>query len=187
MRKAPQKHLFYVSKFIPPQVPSLSVEIPFLVYLLNQEDRLVFTDVDGTITEEDVTGRVFPAFGIKVRRSRSFKKQIGCTSPFHQANHDGVVKLYDEIVRNGYVMIYLTGRSMGEDSGLREYLFEVGEKLLMTSLSLSLSISTQQTERFIAVSTFSRGLYARLICTSSCLTFVIFLEQTRLAQLSRPR
>ena len=42
------------------------MEVPFLVYLLDRHDRLVFTDVDGTITEEDVRGRVFPTFGIKV-------------------------------------------------------------------------------------------------------------------------
>ena len=62
--------------------------------------------MDGTITEEDVAGRVFPVFGFK-------------------ANHDGVVKLLDGVARNGYTVVYLTARSMGEDAGLREYLFEV--------------------------------------------------------------
>ena len=73
---------------------------------MDQDDKLVVTDVDGTITETDVRGRIFPEFGFKV-------------------NHDGVVKLFDNVVRNGYTMIYLTARSMAEDTDTREYLFEV--------------------------------------------------------------
>ena len=58
------------------EVPSLSVRIPFLVYRLRHDDKLVFTDVDGTITEEDVAGRVFPAFGFKVFEFElKFRKQ----------------------------------------------------------------------------------------------------------------
>ncbi len=58
------------------EVPSLSVRIPFLVYRLRHDDKLVFTDVDGTITEEDVAGRVFPAFGFKVFEFEfNFRKQ----------------------------------------------------------------------------------------------------------------
>ncbi len=77
-----------------------------MVYLLPRDARLLVTDVDGTITSTDVGGRIYPTFGIK-------------------ANHDSVVKLIDGAVRNGLHAIYLTGRSMGEDEGLREYLFEV--------------------------------------------------------------
>jgi phosphatidate phosphatase PAH1 len=40
------------------KVPSLNVEIRFIVYLLDQDEKIVFTDVDGTITVSDVVGKV---------------------------------------------------------------------------------------------------------------------------------
>ena len=88
------------------QVPSLKTEVRFLVYLFDQDAKLVATDVDGTITTEDISGRVFPTLGFKT-------------------NHEGVVKLFDEIVKNGYVVVYLTARPMAEDTTTRKYLFEV--------------------------------------------------------------
>ena len=35
------------------------------------------------------------------------------------------MELYDKIARNGYQLIYLTARSMGDDQDTREYLFQV--------------------------------------------------------------
>ena len=102
-------------------VSELGVEIPFLVYLLDYDNKLVITDVDGTITEQDVKGRVFPTFGFK-------------------ANHDGIVRLLDKVVQNGYVVVYLTGRSMGEDHDTRTYLFEVFWKWKATQIIECVSV-----------------------------------------------
>ncbi len=77
----------------------------FLVYLIEQTDRLVLTDIDGTITKANIRGRVYPAFGL-------------------DAHQEGVVDLFDDAVRHGYTMFYLTGRSMAEDESTRSYLFE---------------------------------------------------------------
>ena len=49
-------------------VESISVEIPFSVFLLDQTSRLVITDIDGTITESDVKGFVFPQLGIEAHQ-----------------------------------------------------------------------------------------------------------------------
>ena len=38
-------------------VPSLDVEIRFIVYLYRQDTRFILTDVDGTITESDIKGQ----------------------------------------------------------------------------------------------------------------------------------
>ena len=42
------------------------------------------------------------------------------------ADHAGVVELYDKVAKNGYQLIYLTARSMGDDQDTRKYLFKVG-------------------------------------------------------------
>lgn len=87
-------------------VDSLSIRIPFNVFLYEQNARFVLTDVDGTITETDVKGHVFPMFGFT-------------------AHHEHVVELFHKIADNGYQIVYLTARSIAQDVDTREYLFEV--------------------------------------------------------------
>ena len=87
-------------------VDSLSIRIPFNVFLYEQNARFVLTDVDGTITETDVKGHVFPMFGFT-------------------AHHEHVVELFHKIADNGYQIVYLTARSIAQDVDTREYLFQV--------------------------------------------------------------
>ncbi len=87
-------------------IEDLGVRIGFKMYLFDQRDKFVISDVDGTITESDMRGHVLPHFG-------------------SDADHDDVVKLYHKIGRNGYNLIYLTARSIAMDGTTREYLFEV--------------------------------------------------------------
>ena len=63
------------------------------------------TDIDGTITESDIKGHVFPIFGFS-------------------AHHDHVVEMFHKIGDNGYNVVYLTARSIASDIDTREYLFE---------------------------------------------------------------
>ena len=49
-------------------VDSLDIEIPFSIYFLGQDSRLVVTDIDGTITESDVKGFVFPQLGLEAHQ-----------------------------------------------------------------------------------------------------------------------
>ena len=116
------------------RVPSLDVEIRFIVYLIKQDAKIVFTDVDGTITVSDVVGKVGGGHGKKecleniqpVLPFFSFSRQV---YPYFgvDADHAGVVELYDKIAKNGYQIIYLTARSMGDDKDTREYLFKVNK------------------------------------------------------------
>ena len=67
--------------------------------------------MDGTISESDFKGHVFPYFGFT-------------------ADHDYVVELFHKIAENGYKMVYLTARSIAQDKDTRGYLFEVSTYIL---------------------------------------------------------
>jgi phosphatidate phosphatase PAH1 len=49
-------------------VGSLNVEVPFSVFFFGQGSRLVVTDIDGTITESDVKGVVYPQLGMEAHQ-----------------------------------------------------------------------------------------------------------------------
>ena len=86
-------------------VKDLDIEIPFAIYLLNQKDRLVITDVDGTITTSNTIGYICGSFGYDV-------------------HHDGAVELFEKFNTLGYIMIYLSARPLGENyEKTRDYLF----------------------------------------------------------------
>ena len=74
-------------------VKDLDIEIPFAIYLLNQKDRLVITDVDGTITTSNTIGYICGSFGYDV-------------------HHDGAVELFEKFNTLGYIMIYLSARPL---------------------------------------------------------------------------
>jgi len=88
-------------------VPALEVTIHFDVFLITSGQKLVITDVDGTITREDVMGFVLPSV-------------VGITH--HQP---GVVRLLSEISQRGYQVVYLTARSMALHEHTRNYIFNL--------------------------------------------------------------
>lgn len=64
---------------------------------------VVISDIDGTITKSDALGHVLAMFG---------KDWI----------HPGVTKLFTDIESNGYHIVYLTARSVGQADSTRYYL-----------------------------------------------------------------
>ena len=58
-------------------VEDLSLKIPFAIYLLNQNNRLVFTDVDGTITTADVKGFIGGVMGFDVHHDGAVEYFMG--------------------------------------------------------------------------------------------------------------
>ena len=82
------------------------MSVPFAIHVLDQSDRLLVTDIDGTITQSDLRGFVLPAVGMR-------------------ADHAGVVRLLDGVGRRGYTVVYLTARSMALADMTRSYLFNV--------------------------------------------------------------
>ncbi|KAK4152230.1 Lipin/Ned1/Smp2-domain-containing protein [Chaetomidium leptoderma] len=73
------------------------------MYLWKHETPVVISDIDGTITKSDALGHVLNMIG-------------------RDWTHAGVAKLYNDIVSNGYNIMYLTSRSVGQADSTRTYL-----------------------------------------------------------------
>ncbi|KAF7863883.1 hypothetical protein EAF04_006848 [Stromatinia cepivora] len=73
------------------------------MYLWKYDVPIVISDIDGTITKSDALGHVLNYIG-------------------RDWTHIGVAKLYTEIVNNGYNIMYLTSRSVGQADTTRAYL-----------------------------------------------------------------
>ncbi|EFO19745.1 lipin 3 [Loa loa] len=78
------------------------------IYLYKWTERLVISDIDGTITKSDVLGHVIPAIG-------------------GQWAHAGVAELYTRIKENGYQLVYLSSRAIGQSYSTKKYLQSVAQ------------------------------------------------------------
>lgn len=66
-------------------------------------DKVVISDIDGTITRSDVLGHILPMVG---KDWAQF----------------GVAQLFSKIEQNGYKLLYLSARAIGQSRATREYL-----------------------------------------------------------------
>lgn len=73
------------------------------IFVWDYTDLVVVSDIDGTITKSDALGHVFTMIG-------------------RDWTHLGVAKLYTDIARNGYKIMYLTSRAIGQADSTRDYL-----------------------------------------------------------------
>ncbi|KAK7470313.1 lipin Ned1 [Stygiomarasmius scandens] len=73
------------------------------IFVWDSTDLVVISDIDGTITKSDGLGHVFAMIG-------------------RDWTHLGVAKLYTDICRNGYKILYLTSRAIGQADATRGYL-----------------------------------------------------------------
>ena len=76
------------------------------VFLIKSNTRLVISDIDGTITKSDVLGHLMPMMG-------------------RDWTHEDISELYTNIAKNGYQMVYLTSRAIGQASLTKSYLNSV--------------------------------------------------------------
>ncbi|KAI6081267.1 LNS2-domain-containing protein [Hypoxylon rubiginosum] len=76
------------------------------MYLWQHDVPVVISDIDGTITKSDALGQVLNMIG-------------------RDWTHTGVAKLYSDIVENGYNIMYLTSRSVGQADTTRAYLYGI--------------------------------------------------------------
>ncbi|KAK9324026.1 Lipin/Ned1/Smp2-domain-containing protein [Lipomyces orientalis] len=67
------------------------------------DSPIVISDIDGTITKSDALGHVLTMLG-------------------RDWTHAGVAKLFTDIANNGYNLMYLTSRSVGQADSTRHYL-----------------------------------------------------------------
>lgn len=72
-------------------------------YLWNYNDKIVISDVDGTITRSDVLGQIMPILG-------------------KDWAHEGVTDLFTNIANNGYKILYLTARALCQSSTTKNYI-----------------------------------------------------------------
>ena len=79
------------------------------IFLWHHTDTMVISDVDGTITKSDVRGQV-----------------LGMID--HDWSQGSVAKLFDKISKNGYHMVYLSARAMGQISITKDYLASVKQE-----------------------------------------------------------
>ena len=73
------------------------------IYLWSFNSKIVISDVDGTITRSDVLGQVLPMLG-------------------RDWTHEGVTELFTKIINQGYKIIYLTSRAIGQSTMTKNYL-----------------------------------------------------------------
>jgi phosphatidate phosphatase LPIN len=78
------------------------------MYLWKHETPVVISDIDGTITKSDALGHVLNMIG-------------------RDWTHAGVAKLYSDIAANGYNIMYLTSRSVGQSDTTRAYLAGINQ------------------------------------------------------------
>nr|XP_050854868.1 phosphatidate phosphatase LPIN2 isoform X5 [Vespula vulgaris] len=73
------------------------------IYRWRWDDKIVISDIDGTITKSDVLGHILPIVGKDWAQS-------------------GVAQLFTKIKNNGYKLLYLSARAIGQAKVTREYL-----------------------------------------------------------------
>ena len=66
----------------------------------------MISDIDGTITKSDVLGHILPAIG-------------------HDWAQSGVAQLFSKIRNNGYHIMYLSARAIGQSTITKDYLHSV--------------------------------------------------------------
>ncbi|KAF9104619.1 hypothetical protein BGX27_010014 [Mortierella sp. AM989] len=76
------------------------------IFLWDHDSRVVISDIDGTITKSDALGHIFAMAG-------------------RDWTHLGVAKLFTDIRSNGYHILYLTSRAIGQADYTRKYLQKV--------------------------------------------------------------
>lgn len=65
------------------------------IFLWSHADKVVISDIDGTITKSDVLGQILPAMG-------------------RDWSQTGVTGLFSKIKQNGYNFIYLSARAISQ-------------------------------------------------------------------------
>jgi len=76
------------------------------IYFWKHDAHIVISDIDGTITKSDAIGHLMNMVG-------------------RDWTHAGVAKLYTDISQNGYHIVYLTSRSVGQADTTRNYLWGI--------------------------------------------------------------
>lgn len=78
------------------------------IYLWKYNDKIIVSDIDGTITKSDVLGQILPIMG-------------------RDWSQSGVAQLYSSIYRNGYKFLYLSARAIGQSKLTKDLLRNINQ------------------------------------------------------------
>ena len=85
-----------------------TTRITSYIFMWNYDDKIIVSDIDGTITKSDVWGQVLPIFG-------------------RDWSQDGVADLFTAIERNQYKFMYLSARAIGQSRITRDLLKNINQ------------------------------------------------------------
>lgn len=90
------------------------------IFVWDSTDHVVVSDIDGTITK----CACFRSLRVHVAQCTCRSDGLGhiFTMIGRDWTHLGVAKLYTDITRNGYKIMYLTSRAIGQADSTRDYL-----------------------------------------------------------------
>ena len=86
------------------------------IFLWHHSDKIVISDIDGTITKSDVRGQFFHMIG-------------------RDWSQCDVVKLFRKIAENGYHIVYLSARAIGKNFNPIYSYYQFPEKNLDMNLA----------------------------------------------------
>jgi len=115
------------------------------IYLWDLNTKIVISDIDGTITQSDLLGHILPTLG-------------------KDWSHSGVAQLYSNIYENGYKILYLSSRSIGQTNQTRQYLKSIRQPKLEKYPSLSgVDVSLPEGPVFTAPNGLFRSVHREVI------------------------
>ncbi|XP_048727886.2 phosphatidate phosphatase LPIN2-like isoform X2 [Ostrea edulis] len=79
------------------------------IYLWRYDDKIVVSDIDGTITKSDVLGQILPIIG-------------------RDWSQSGVAQLFTHINNNGYKFLYLSARAIGQSKVTKDLLRSIKQE-----------------------------------------------------------
>lgn len=90
------------------KISGMNCQLEGDAYLWDYTDRVIISDIDGTITKSDIRGHLYGLVG-------------------RDWTHTGIAGLYSRIARNGYRLLYLTARPLGQSAYTRAYLKAISQ------------------------------------------------------------
>ena len=91
------------------RIDNCTQQVKGRIFFWEWRSQIVICDIDGTITKSDVGGNIMPLFG-------------------NDWIHTGIAKLLSEIHKNGYMIIYLSARSIDMSQWTTKYLQRINEE-----------------------------------------------------------
>lgn len=78
------------------------------IYLWDANDKIIISDIDGTITKSDVWGHIYSLMG-------------------KDWTHGGIASLFTKIKKHGYKILYLTARPLQQSFATKHYLKNINQ------------------------------------------------------------